>query len=169
MKALKVFSLLLFMSVFTSSTGTWYYTVYAEYLYYMAKHTQHLNQEKSIKFKIGIYGSQSMYNATKQMSLTKRIEQKLIYVEEISSLPNEPELQLIFMGKDKINDLSKVISYCRKHNILLVTDLSGGVAKGADVEFLEDKSGNIKFKINAVACNDRGIKISPVLQNMAMK
>ena len=119
------------MSVFTSSSGAWYYTVYAEYLYYMAKHTQHLNQEKSVKFKIGIYGSQSMYSATKQMSLTKRIEQKLIYVEEISSFPNEPDLQLIFIGKDKMNDLSKAIAYCKKHNILLVTDLPGAVAKGA--------------------------------------
>lgn len=157
------------MTVFTSSSGAWYYTVYAEYLYYMAKHTHHLNQEKSVKFKIGIYGSQSMYGATKQMSLTKRIEQKLIYVEEITTFPNEPDLQLIFIGKDKLSDLPKTIAYCKKHNILLVTDVPGAVAKGADVEFLEDDSGNIKFKINAVACSSRGIKVSPILQNMAMK
>lgn len=169
MKSLKIFSLLFFIHVCTCSYGTWYYTVYAEYLYYMAKHTQHLNQEKNVKFKIGIYGSPSMYRATKQMSLTKRIEQKLIYVEELSSLPNDPDLQLIFIGKDKINDLSKVVAYCKKHHILLVTDLNGAVAKGADVEFVEDSSGNIKFKINALACNNRGIKISPVLQNMATK
>ena len=110
MKASKLFLVLLFTSIFTCSTGTWYYTVYAEYLYYMAKHTQYLSQEKSVKFKIGIYGSRNMYDATRQMSLTKRVEQKLIYVEELSTLPTDSDYQLIFIGKDKVADLPKAIA-----------------------------------------------------------
>lgn len=169
MKAFKLFLLLIFISVFTSSYSAWYYSVYAEYVYCLAKHTQNLNQEKNEKFKIGVYGSRTMFNATRQMSLTKRIEQKLIYVEELTSLTNEPDLQLLFIGKEKVNELEKMINYCKKHHIILVTDLPGAVEKGADVEFLEDQSGNIKFKINAEASKSRNIKISPILQNMAMK
>lgn len=169
MKAFKLFLLLIFISVFTSSYSAWYYSVYAEYVYCLAKHTQNLNQEKNEKFKIGVYGSRTMFNATRQMSLTKKIEQKLIYVENLTSLANDPNFQLMFIGKDKLHDLPKAIAYCKKYHALLVTDIKGVVEKGADVEFLENEAGNIKFKINSSACYNRGIKVSQILQNMAIK
>ena len=162
----KLIMIFLIMLLPLSSSAEWFHVVYAEYLYYLAKHSENSYHDTGNKIIIGVYGSTSMYEAAKHMSLTKRVDNKFIQVNLLSSLDGVEDCHIAFIGKSKVNELSKAIELCKKHHVMLSSDIPGSLVKGSDLEFLEDQSGNIKFKISK---HKQGVKVSSIFVNMAVE
>lgn len=145
----------------------WQHVVYAQYLYYFAKHITFPQNKDNHNYRIGVMGSSDMLRETRHMSLSKVVNGRTIDVRPVKDMSEAADMHLLFVGRDNKADLSAIINYCKVHNILLVTEMPHTFEKGATIQFFEDDSGNIKFKINTSTCGESHLRVHKTLLGMA--
>ena len=140
------------------------YQLKAAFIYNFAKFIE-WPQDSTQDFKICVLGTDP-FGATLNPAKTKDVKGKHIVIERKTAIDSLKNCKILFVGDSERGNLSKLFEYLGSNAVLTVSDLPSFSSKGGIIEFVEDE-GRIRFKINSKLANQRDMKISAKLLELA--
>ena len=137
------------------------------FIYNFTKYISWPQSENSGDFKIGVLGSSAMSNSLNALSQKKMVGNRKIKVLSFNSVDAVQKCHILFVSDTKNSQLSKVIAKVRLLPIVVVTESSGSIQKGAGINFKE-VGGKQKFEIKKSAVEKNGIKVNSALLKLGV-
>ncbi len=130
----------------------------ANFLYQMANHNNWPTDAKKGRFYVGVLGSQSVYDYLSQKYGTKPVGSQTMDVLNLTEIPANQFLHIIYIDKSKKSDLAKALKEYKEKTTLIVTNWEGALGQGALVNF-KNIDGSVRYELNKSAMEDK--KITP--------
>lgn len=131
----------------------------------IANYITYINHHKSTNFIITVYKNRcgNFFDNIYKNKKIKNKPVKIIYIDNIKKLKNS---DILYIPKVNSLELSKIIKYTNKKNILTVSDNRGFAERGGIVQ-LYFVSQKIKLKLNTTSASQHNLKIKPTLLRIA--
>jgi len=139
----------------------------ASYIYNFAKLIDWPVEQKRGNFVIGVMGGSSMYQQLVTKYNGKVIGSQPIEIRKISNANNFSVCHVLFIDHDHSGVLGEVIPQITNQNTLLITHCSGGLNRGAAINFVvvEDM---LKFELSVSNAEQRGLFVGSTLKSLAL-
>lgn len=138
------------------------------YLYNISRYMEWPNDYNKNEFIIGVMGSNAAIIPELQVvAKTKRILGKKIIIETYNSPQETGNCNILFIPEDQNRFLSQIIKKTENSPILLVTEKSGMLKKGANLNFVF-ANNKLHFEIEMDRIREKGLKVHSKLQTLAM-
>jgi len=119
-------------------------------------------------FRICVLGEDSFGGVLDQAMAGKKVGDRPIRVERMSSVTASSPCQILYVGPSQSARLSEVLKEIQGNHTLTVSDAPEFTDAGGMVAFVL-VTNKVRFLINQDAANRAGLKISSQLLNLAMK
>lgn len=117
-------------------------------------------------FRIAIIGkNQPLVDALKKLSESKKIDNRDIRIEELNSVNDVLNQDIVFVTDGIKSQLATCISNASK-NTLIITEFDGAISKGSHLNFIS-KGNKIAFELNKTAINATNLKVRDDLISLA--
>lgn len=117
-------------------------------------------------FRIGIVGkNKSLLNELKKLASTKKINDKPVQIEELSTSTSKFNQDIIFMAGSSKSQLGAILANASK-GTLIMTAYIGALNNDSHVNFIL-KGNKISFELNKSKINGTNLKISDGLVQLA--
>ncbi len=130
--------------------------VRANYLWQFSNYINWPTETKKGKFIVGILGSEPVFEAMAEKYGTKPIGNQTMDVLNLSELPNNQYLHILFIDKSKKAELAKATKEFKDKNTLIVTNWEGAMGAGSDINF-KNLDGVIRYEIDKKGMEDKKI------------
>ena len=138
------------------------------FMYNFTRYIKWPDAMMSGNFVIGVYGGSDVYDELQKMAEAKGETQGLAMVIEKYNTVNEiKKCHILFVSKDKVNELQQIGTISSLNSTLIVTDSPGQAKKGSTINFVE-VDGRIKFALNQDNAAKRNLKVSSSLTSLAI-
>jgi PAS domain S-box-containing protein len=133
----------------------------ASYIYNFALNTGWQNEDKIQEFQFVIIGSNTkLLDELRKLSLTKKIHSKSFRTTLEQKLTSTENIQLIFVGSDKNENLAEVFDKIEGKNILLISD-NYEDKKIVMINFYQTTANKLKFEINKANIINQKLTVLP--------
>lgn len=140
----------------------------ASYIYNFAKMIDWPEAEKSGNFIIGVYGGSSVYKELIKKYASKNIGNQQIEVKKLSDTPSVGKIHLLYITKDKKEDIPILIKSIKKKAVLVVTENLGSLDEGSIINFIIIDN-SLKFELNVDQANKHDLIVGSRLKDLAYK
>ena len=145
---------------------------YAKYastcMYSFLRYIQWPNETNSNHFNIAIIGDIEVYEETRTLVDGKQVGAKSYHVEFFKKADDVTgQFQMVFLDDLQTFKIKKVLENPATESSLLVTEAENATMKGAMINFVPN-DGKIRFELSKGNINDRGLKVSSSLYNLAL-
>ena len=140
----------------------------ASYIYNFAKMIDWPEAEKSGNFIIGVYGSSGVYKELIKKYASKNIGNQQIEVKKLSDTPTVGKIHLLYITKDKEQDISALLKSIKKKPVLVITENPGSLEKGSIINFIIVDS-SLNFELNVDQANKHDLIVGSRLKDLAYK
>lgn len=134
-------------------------------MYYLTKYIEWPASKKSGDFIIATVGSSNIDPFLKSLASSKTVGTRKIVIKKVNAFSEAKNCHILFLPKKKTGEVASAGDLGKSNNILIVTEGSGMVKKGAGVSFT-DKGGKTGFEINPAAIKSCGLKVSSKLLDL---
>jgi NAD-dependent SIR2 family protein deacetylase len=147
--------------------------VYSQVEKYLAAFTYQISKSitwptESTDFTIGVIGTSDATPYFKQIAKEKKIGERNISMVQWNSIDEVDQCQVLFVSGDQLLHLSKIVDRLSEKSVLIITESSGTIEKGAGLNFLL-VDGRIRYELNKTALSKINLSIPSDLERMAMK
>jgi len=118
-------------------------------------------------FIIGVYGSPAMSQELKTIAQTRKVGIRTIEVLDFASTGSLQKCHIVYVPESKKADLDKVIEKYNSQAVVVVSDASGGIQKGAAINFIM-ADGKQNFEIRKENVEKNGIVVNSQLLNLGV-
>jgi hypothetical protein len=118
-------------------------------------------------FKITIIGNIDLVKELDFIATKKTVGQSAIIVLSAKSAALLKKCQMVFVSRDKIDELPDLIDKAKQFNALIITESPNACSKGSAINFVTS-NGSIKFEISKSNIENAGLKISGALLNLGI-
>lgn len=139
----------------------------AIFIYNFAKYVEWPPQKANTDFVITLVTSNTgLIKELEKMALTCKVGSQKIVIKVCTKPSEIGTSNLLFLGNDKISQLNLFTSKCLTNNILLVTEGTGLIKKGAILSFVYSDNKQ-QFELSKINAKKAGLYVSNNLANMA--
>lgn len=139
----------------------------AVFLYQIAKFTSWPSSKTtSPTLTVCLYGTTPDIERTMRSIQGKKAKGKTIVIKHLSTYPKAKECHLLYVKHASSTEKKKIISFLQHSPVLLIGDMSGFAAQGADMNFFI-KENRLRFQVNRRALHARGLRLSSRLLVLA--
>jgi len=162
--------LLLFCSnstKFISKPDELNYKMHAMFIYHFTKYINWPEKVTSEDFVIGIIGQTPLKDELISITKSKNINNKKVGIKQIKENSEElKKCQIIFIAENESKSINNVIAITEKSAVLVITEKSGMLKKGAAINFLviDEK---LRFEISKTKLAEHNLKVSNELLKLA--
>ena len=117
---------------------------------------------------IAIWGENKITRPLKIIAREKSTPKQKIIVKNIETLTDLNKAHILFLPREKSDNLASVIKAIGTHSIVVITEKSGMAKKGAAINFVMSKE-NIGFEINLKSAKKSNLYISSRLLRLAVR
>lgn len=114
-------------------------------------------ENDSVPFRIGVYESESFYDALRQSYSRQKIKGKKVQIRILKSHRDGEKCDLVFIGDVSEEKLKNLLNFLEGRPVLTISDRNGFSEKGVMINFVE-VDGKIRFEIN-----DEAVKKSDLI------
>lgn len=112
---------------------------------------------------VNVYGNSSVTDYVNTLALSNRVSGRKVLAKETgSSIGN---CNILYIPADKINSLSEIVPQLQGKSIIVVSDQTGYLDMGVDIEFdykkISATDSVISYRYNPISIRNKNIKISP--------
>jgi len=140
----------------------------ASYIYNFAKMIDWPKAEKSGNFIIGVYGNSSVYKELIKKYASKNIGNQQIEIKKLSNTPSVGKIHLLYISKDKVDDIATLVTSIEDGAVLVVTESSGALDKGSIINFVI-VNNSLKFELNIMGADQHKLIVGSRLKDLAYK
>ena len=171
MKSIKFYLaiLILIFSAIQTSSGQErpQHELHSMMIYNFLKYIQWPDGKNSGDFRIGIVGSDDVYNTLNTWYGNKTRGNKNFIIQKMQPEDDLSQCQLIYVGKTASSMFDKVLSKVADKPVLTVTNKNGLGEAGSCINF-KVVQNRLKFELNQEAVSKTNLKTSSQLTNMAI-
>ena len=143
------------------------YKMHAMFIYHFTKYINWPEKETNEDFVIGIIGQTPLKDELISITKSKNINNKKVGIKQIKE--NSEDLkrcQIIFIAENESKSINNVIAITEKSAVLVITEKSGMLKKGAAINFLviDEK---LRFEISKTKLAQHNLKVSNELLKLA--
>lgn len=138
----------------------------AAFTYQICKSTTWPNQPTN--FVIAMVGKSDIEPFFEQLAKEKKIGNQAIKLTQWDENNSDINYQVIFISKDKTNKLNELSIALKDKPILIITESSGTIEKGANLCF-NIVDNKIRYDINKTDLLHRNIHVNSNIERMALK
>lgn len=139
----------------------------AIFIYNFAKYVEWPPQNLESEFVITLVTSNvSLIKELEKMALTCKVGAQKIAIKVCTKPSEVGKTNLLFLGNDKVSQIAEFNTKCLTNNILLVTEGSGLIKKGAILSFVYADNKQ-QFELSKINAKKAGLYVSNNLANMA--
>ncbi|RMG79999.1 MAG: YfiR family protein [Bacteroidetes bacterium] len=139
----------------------------AIYIYNFSKYINWPEKYKDDKFIIGVLGNSHVEKELQNLAATRKVYNQTLVIKHLDSPSEIEDFEIVYVGRDKADDIPEVIKKTKKYNTLVITDKPGSVYEGAGISFVV-KENKIKFELSKKNLEGRSLDVSSQLVNMAI-
>jgi len=162
----KVFFCLM-MLAFTGKLAAQNYQLHAVYMYQFIKYINWPAGESTGDFVIGVLGDSPITEHLNKMAETKKIGSRKIVIKEFDNIAQITNTQMLFVGKDVVEEVAPVLEKINGQHTLLITEEEGFGLEGSNINFIERK-GRLVFELNRNAMDRESLQVSSELAKLAI-
>lgn len=141
------------------------YRLKAAFIYNFATLVDWPSNRKTGEFVIAVYGDEPVYNELKKRYSVKSVGSQKVKVIKYNSSSEISKSHILFVGEKKKSDVSTCKSKTNAYNTLLVTEVKGGLSKGAVINFIGPSGVN--YEISKSNAKKNKLVIASRLLNLA--
>ena len=139
----------------------------AIFIYNFAKYVEWPPQKANADFVITLVtANSSLIKELEKMALTCKVGTQKIVVKVCTKPSEVGKTNLLFLGNDKVTQIAEYNTKCLANNILLVTEGTGLIKKGAILSFVYADNKQ-QFELSKINAKKAGLYVSNNLANMA--
>jgi hypothetical protein len=142
------------------------YTLKASFIEKFARFTEWESNSIGEYFEIDILGDSPFTGELEKMANKSKIKNKSIKINYIKNYYDANVCQVLFICSSEKHNVSKIIKYFGKLNILMVADTPGFSELGVHFNFYYKENGTIHFEVNPKALNKAQLKYDMQLLNI---
>ena len=141
--------------------------VQAMFVYNFTKYIEWPASTKSGNFVIAILGNSPIYEELIKIAQSKNVGNQTIVVRKINSTSEISDQHIVFISENKSSEIERVTNKIGSNPILLITESSGMIGKGAGINFIivDNKQ---RFEMKKENITSKGLKISSELEKFAI-
>jgi hypothetical protein len=139
----------------------------ASFIYNFAKMIDWPAEEKQGNFIIGIYGKTTVYQELIKKYASKDIGNQRIEIKKLSESPETANVDLLYITKDKNEEISTISKKVGNKPILIITEKTGALKEGGVINFVI-VDNHLKFEINLKEANKRKLIVGSRLKDLAL-
>lgn len=117
-------------------------------------------------FVVGVVGDSPLYLELVKMAKTKKVANQSLEIKKFNSVNEIEDCHILYVSKEKSDDISTVIKQVKTNSTLIVTEQQGLVDKGAGINFII-KDNRQKFELNKKNVEKYKLKVSSNLEALA--
>ena len=122
---------------------------------------------RSGNFVIGVLGSSPIVNELKNMARTKKAGSQTIEIKTFSSVGAITKCHIIFVPKSQSSSIPAVASKVSSYSTLIVSEVPGGISKGAAINFVIVNNKQ-KFELRVSNATKYGLTVGAQLRNLGI-
>jgi hypothetical protein len=134
----------------------------ALFIYNFTKYIEWPAENQTSEFIITIVGNDDIIPELETICSRMKVNTKTIVVKKINSVSVIPPTQILFLPKDRSDEIGQVLENIKNRNILLITEKPQLCSLGAAINFIS-KNGNISFEIHKGNIEKFGLKVNSQL------
>jgi hypothetical protein len=142
--------------------------IYAVMLLNFARGIQWPQHVVADHFTIGVFQYPPLHTELNQVMANIKIDNKPVKIIDLSSTTEIPKCQVIFIPAFKSKVLIKALADYDTQSILFITNAIGSAKKGSGINFILS-DGKLKYEINSVSIERRGLKISSTVRRLGVE
>jgi hypothetical protein len=119
-------------------------------------------------FKITVIGNSNLVNELTNIASKKTVGQNSINVVSAKSSIEVNDCQIIFISRNNMTELPKLIEKAKNKGILIITEAPKSCSQGSGLNFVLN-NGNINFEISKANIESSGLKVSPGLLKLGIE
>ncbi len=119
-------------------------------------------------FVVGVVGESPLYSELSKMAKTKKVANQSLQIKKFDSALNIEKCHILYISKNKSEDISSVIKKIKTNSTLIITEKQGLVDKGAGINFII-KNNRQEFELNKKNVEKYKLKVSSNLTALAFK
>ena len=139
----------------------------AFFIYNFTKYIEWPPDYQAGNFDILVLGNSAIDTHLKDIASSKKVGNQTIIIKRISSVNEISKCHIVFISKEKSDELPNVISRIGSNSILIITEKNGLASMGSAINFVivNDKQ---KFELNKRNVTKYGLKISNQIDALAI-
>jgi hypothetical protein len=134
-------------------------------MYYLTKYVEWPANKQSGDFIISIVGNSSIETFLESLASSKMVGTRKIVINKVNAIEEAKNSHILSLPKKKTGNISAATGIAKSNNMLIVSEGSGMVKKGAGVSFT-DKNGKTGFEISPSVIKSCGLKVSSKLLDL---
>ncbi|MCC7332532.1 MAG: YfiR family protein [Flavobacteriales bacterium] len=136
------------------------------FIYNFTKYIEWPQAYKEGNFIIGFIGESSLYSELLKMAETKKVGNQTLDVIRFQNSTTISKCHVIYVCKDKSDELSTVLKKVKSNSTLVITEENGLADKGSGINFII-KENKQKFELNKGNVEKYKLKVSSNLESLA--
>lgn len=141
----------------------------AAFIYNFTRYIEWPSSYNPNEFVIGIIGKDNeLTKELSQIAATKNVAGKVIKLVNYSFEDGIGECNILFVSSNMTGQLDAILKLVQHKSILLISDSPVGISKGSAINFIFNNN-KLGFEIKASNAEQKGLKISSSLENLAIK
>ena len=143
------------------------YKMHAMFIYHFTKYINWPESELNTEFIIGVIGVTPLKDELQHIIKTKNINNKKVELIQLNENSEElKKCQIIFISEKESKSISKIYSATEKNPVLIITEKTGMLSKGASINFLVINE-KLRFEISKSNVTSHNLKVSNELLKLA--
>lgn len=137
------------------------------FIYHFTKYIYWPETDENTEFLIGIIGQTPLKEELEHIVKSKNINNKKVEIKLLKENAEELQnCQIIFIPENQSKAIANVLALTKKNAVLLITEKSGMIQKGASINFfvLNEK---LRFEISKTNLSGHNLKVSNELIKLA--
>jgi len=137
----------------------------AVFIYNFTKYIGWPAESQSSEFVITVFGDGRIISELEMVAAQHRVDSKPIIIKKAETISAISATQILFVTKEKTNQLAQIIELCASKHILLITEKANSCTIGAAINFVS-KNGNLSFEIHRGNLEKSGLKANSQLLHL---
>lgn len=117
---------------------------------------------------IGVAGSDEVADELRRIVPGRSVQNRVLTVTTINKESDLAGVHVLYVGREEITRLARLIEAARQRPILIVTDAADGLERGGIINFVMVKR-RVQFEISVDAAEKAGLVLSSRLLSVALR
>lgn len=158
--------LLVLLALNTLVVNAQNYKLHTVFIYSFSRYVIWPDNYNHGDFEITVLGDSPIMSALEEMAKTKKVGERNIKVNQISSPTEIKKCNILFVPTGKSSELQEVMSRTVNQSILVITE-EPGLGNKSGINFIM-KGGKLVFELNQTMVSRQNLKIANELSRLAI-
>ena len=117
---------------------------------------------------IGVVGAPKVLDELTKVARGRLVLNRPVEARAVDATDLPPDVRVLFIGRDAVVDVRRLVDEARRAHMLVVTDLTDGLKTGATIDFVQ-VDGRLRFEASLVAARRAELRLSSKLLSVAAR